>query len=104
MSCRRHCSELILFLLVVLSGSRLWAQGPPHQTDDPVPVDLHHYEFYIFGVVDGTPAEIDSAGPAFEFNWGAMPRGQLHAILPWGGIFPSNNPEIGSDSCRVREE
>ena len=89
---RRHCSKLILFLLVVLSGSRLWAQGPPYQTDDPVPVDLHHYEFYIFGGVDGTTAEIDSTGPAFEFNWGAIPRVQLHAILPWGGIFPSNNP------------
>jgi hypothetical protein len=23
-------------------------QGPPFQTDDPVPVRLHHYEFYIF--------------------------------------------------------
>src|ERR1039457_6254508 len=33
-----------------------------------------------------------SGGPAFEFNWGAIPRVQLHAILPLGGIFPSNNP------------
>ena len=31
-------------------------------------------------------------GPAFEFNWGAIPRVQLHAILPWGVIAPSNNP------------
>lgn len=54
-----------LFTLSVLS---LWAQGPPFQTDDPVPVDLHHYEFYIFGAMDGTTAEIDSTGPAFEFN------------------------------------
>ena len=69
-----------------------WAQGPPYQTDDPVPVDLHHYEFYIFGSADGTPAEMDSQGPAFEFNWGAIPRVQLHAILPWGVAAPSNNP------------
>src|ERR1035438_552279 len=85
-------SRLALFFVFMLTGSRLWAQGPPYETDDPVPVDLHHYEFYIFGVVDGTPAEIDSTGPAFEFNWGAIPRVQLHAILPWGGVFPSNNP------------
>src|ERR1035441_7991054 len=82
----------ILLFLLLLSASHLLAQGPPFQTDDPVPVDLHHYEFYIFGSVDGTPAEIDSTGPAFEFNWGAIPRVQLHAILPTGGIFPSNNP------------
>jgi hypothetical protein len=87
-----NCFRLTLFLILLLGIPRLWAQGPPYQTDDPVPVDLHHYEFYIFGGVDGTPAEIDSTGPAFEFNWGAIPRVQLHAILPWGMVAPSNNP------------
>ncbi len=82
-----------LFLVLLLTVPRLWAQaGPPFQTDDPTPVDLGHYEFYVFGTVDGTPVETDSAGPAFEFNWGAIPNIQLHAILPFGGIFPSNNP------------
>src|SRR5271157_2596830 len=83
---------LALCLLCVLAAARAGAQGPPYQTDDPVPVDLHHYEFYIFGGVDGTPVEIDSTGPAFEFNWGAIPRVQLHAILPWGVAAPLNNP------------
>ena len=87
-----NCFRLTLFLILLLGIPRLWAQGPPYQTDDPVPVDLHHYEFYIFGSMDGTPAEIDSTGPAFEFNWGAIPRVQLHAILPWGMVAPSNNP------------
>ncbi len=96
---RRHYSKLILFLLVVLSSSHLCAQGPPYQTDDPVPVDLHHYEFYIFGSTDGTPVETDgtpvetdATGPAIEFNWGAIPRLQLHTILPLGVIAPANNP------------
>lgn len=77
-----------------LGATRLWAQGPPFQVDDPVPVDLHHYEFYIFGAMDGTPEETDSAGPAFEFNWGALPRVQLHAILPLGLAAPSNNGPV----------
>ena len=81
-----NCVNWVLALLVLLAAPRLWAQGPPYQTDDPVPVDLHHYEFYIFGAMDGTPVEADSAGPAFEFNWGALPRVQLHAILPFGAI------------------
>jgi len=85
-------ARLAACLYCTLAVSQLVAQGPPYQTDDPVPVDLHHYEFYIFGDVDGTTAEIDSAGPAFEFNWGAIPRVQLHAILPWGVVAPSNNP------------
>ena len=77
-------------LLVFLIVPSVHAQGPPYQTDDPVPVDFHHYEFYIFGAAAGTPVEIDSTGPAFEFNWGAVPRVQLHAILPWGSINPTN--------------
>src|SRR5580693_3534084 len=84
--------KVATLLLFVVAGREALAQGPPYQTDDPVPVDLHHYEFYVFGGVDGTPVETDSTGPAFEFNWGALPRVQLHAILPTGGVFPSNNP------------
>ena len=88
-------SRILLLLAMVMLFAldfRLWAQGPPFQTDDPVPVDLHHYEFYIFGTASGTPVEMDSSGPAFEFNWGAVPRVQLHAVLPWGSVNPLNNP------------
>lgn len=90
----RRWVRIVLTALMVLAlrPTLLHAQGPPYQTDDPVPVDFQHYEFYIFGAADGTPVEMDSSGPAFEFNWGAVPRLQIHAILPWGSINPSNNP------------
>ncbi|MGA8026952.1 MAG: hypothetical protein WB992_07380 [Bryobacteraceae bacterium] len=91
MSATARFAASILLPMLALTA-RLGAQGPPFQIDDPVPVDLHHYEFYIFGAMDGTPAEVDSIGPALEFNWGAIPRVQLHAILPWGVIAPSDNP------------
>lgn len=81
-----------LWLFLVCAAPELWAQGPPFQIDDPVPVDFQHYEFYIFGAVDGTPVELDPTGPAFEFNWGALPRVQLHGILPLGAVIPSNSP------------
>ena len=83
---------LAILISLVAGSASLHAQGPPYQTDDPVPVDYQHYEFYIFGGADGTPVEMDSTGPAFEFNWGALPRLQIHAILPWGSINPSNKP------------
>ena len=81
----------LLLVLMAVSAGVCRAQGPPYQTDDPVPVDYGHYEFYVFGAADGTPVEMDSNGPAFEFNWGAAPRVQIHAILPWGEVAPSNN-------------
>ncbi|HET9402815.1 MAG TPA: hypothetical protein VFO34_17850, partial [Candidatus Acidoferrales bacterium] len=76
----------------LLTAGAARAQGPPYQTDDPTPVDYKHYEAYIFGSVDGTPVLYGTLGPAFEFNWGAIPRVQLHMIAPFGGTFPSNNP------------
>lgn len=82
-----------LFFVLMLAFPELRAQaGPPFQTDDPTPVNYGHYEFYVFGTVDGTPVETDPTGPAFEFNWGAIPNIQLHAILPFGAVLPSNNP------------
>jgi len=84
--------QLATLLLLMCAAPKVWAQGPPYQTDDPVPVDYGHYEAYIFGSAGGTPVEMDTLGPAFEFNWGALPRVQLHAILPLGAVFPSNNP------------
>ena len=81
------------FLFFFFAAAPLWAQaGPPFQTDDPTPVEYGHYEAYIFGTVDGTPVELDPVAPAFEFNWGAIPNIQLHAILPFGAAIPLNNP------------
>jgi hypothetical protein len=86
-------ARLLVLSVLVVGARSLWSQaGPPFQTDDPTPVDLGHYEAYIFGTIDGTPVEIDPVGPAFEFNWGAIPNIQLHAILPFGAAIPLNNP------------
>jgi len=92
MNLPRHAVSLFLLLAALCASTHVVAQGPPFQVDDPVPVDFKHYEFYIFGITDGTPIETDYSGPAFEFNWGAVPRVQLHAVLPFGGIHPSDDP------------
>src|ERR1700692_1822552 len=93
MSLPRFLAISTVLLVLALGAGFADAQaGPPFQTDDPTPVDYGHYEFYVFGTVDGTPVELDPTGPALEFNWGAVPDVQLHAILPWGAVIPSNNP------------
>jgi hypothetical protein len=77
---------------LVLLQPRPVSAGPPFQTDDPEPVDFRHYELYTFGTADGTGVEMDTQGPALEFNWGVVPNVQLHIIIPAAAIFPSNNP------------
>ena len=56
--------------------------GPPFLTDDPVPVDYHHGEVYLFSTgtreADGT----SGVGPAVEFNYGPLPDTMLHIIAP----------------------
>ncbi|MGA9630915.1 MAG: hypothetical protein WBP92_15615 [Candidatus Acidiferrales bacterium] len=79
-----------LLVLLLLSCSTPLFAGPPFQTDDPDPVDFHHYEFYVFGNADGTGVEMDTAGPAAEFNWGILPNTQFHIVVPLAAIVPSN--------------
>jgi hypothetical protein len=83
---------VLLAAFGILCAACPMAAGPPFQTDDPDPVPYRNYEFYLFGASDGTPVETDPIGPAVEFNWGAVPNLQLHAILPFGAVLPSDNP------------
>jgi hypothetical protein len=88
---RGKTAKAITLATWVLLAAVLTAKaGPPFQTDDPDPVDFHHYEFYVFGSADGTGVEMDTAGPAAEFNWGMLPNTQLHVIVPLAAIVPSN--------------
>jgi len=88
-------------LLLCLFCACAWA-GPPFQTDDPEPIDFRHYEFYTFATADGTPVEMDTEGPALEFNWGALPNVHLHIIIPAAAIFPSNNPSLAPGGMGAR--
>jgi hypothetical protein len=82
------------YLLILASVPAAALAGPPFQTDDPQPIDFRHYEFYTFGTWDATHVETDTAAPAVEFNWGALPNVHLHMIIPAQGIIPSNNPGL----------
>ena len=85
-------NRLFAALAVLVSISAPALAGPPFQTDDPEPIDFRNFEFYTFASSDGTSIETDTAGPALEFNWGALPNVHLHIIVPAAAIFPSVGP------------
>lgn len=58
------------------------AAGPPFLTDDPEPVELGHFEAYLFSTWDAQPGATSIQGPAVEFNVGAAPGLQLHLVVP----------------------
>lgn len=66
--------------------------GPPFLTDDPVPVDFNHDEFYVFGTLDRTAAASAIAGPAIEYNRGIAPDTQFHIVLPVAWSVPAHGP------------
>ncbi len=63
--------------------------GPPFRTDDPEPVEYQHYEFYTF--ISGTHISGDTSGvgPAWEFNYGLIPNGQFHVVVPQAFDLPA---------------
>src|SRR5208282_335813 len=67
--------------LAVLPAGRA-AAGPPFQTDDPEPVPYQHFEFYTLSTGTAIRGDTSGVGPAWEFNYGIVPNGQIHIIAP----------------------
>jgi hypothetical protein len=68
--------------------------GPPFRTDDPEPVDYHHWEFYTFSTGTHVRGDTSGVGPAFEFNYGIIPNGQLHVVAPTAFDSPTGGPTL----------
>ena len=56
--------------------------GPPYLTDDPEPVEYHHWEFYLATLGTKTGRDWSGTAPHVEINYGAVPNLQLHMIAP----------------------
>jgi hypothetical protein len=56
--------------------------GPPYDTDDPEPVDFHHWEFYCSSIGSTSKGVSMGTAPHIEVNYGVLPNVQLHAIAP----------------------
>ncbi len=91
---RQSAKAAILVLTVLFIVVLKAYAGPPFQTDDPEPVDFRHYELYAFGNAGGTGVEMDTAGPAIEFNWGVLPNTQFHIVIPADIHHALQQPEI----------
>lgn len=92
-SSRTGLRHLCWLLLLLLAGRAALA-GPPFQTDDPEPVDYHHFEMYAFELSDSTSGGTSLSVPAYEVNWGAAPNLQLHLILPLVANIPSDGSAV----------
>jgi hypothetical protein len=75
----------------IVATSPAWA-GPPFLTDDPEPVELGHWEFYVASQWSAARHAASGTSPHFEVNYGALPGLQLHVIVPATLAWQSGQP------------
>jgi hypothetical protein len=80
-----------LFIFILMSPPA-WA-GPPFMTDDPEPVELHHWEVYIASAFSHGGGDTFFTAPHVEVNYGILPETQLHMIVP---MAYSSSHELGA--------
>ena len=91
-TCRPAVRLLICSIFILAMPSGKANAGPPFQTDDPVPVELGHYEFYTFS--EGTHEKNGTSGAisGFELTYGILPNVQLQI----GAEVAFDNPTGGA--------
>lgn len=85
----------IIFLTLTV---HLIKAGPPYFTDDPDPVQFHHWEYYLSSQDLFEPRNKLASGtlPHVEINYGVIPNVQLHLVIPDSYLYASpHDLEIG---------
>jgi hypothetical protein len=86
--------------------------GPPYTTDDPEPVELHHWEIYVATMDQwASGGGWSGTAPHLDVNYGLLPGVQAHvtAAVAWqkppGGAaeFGYGDTEVGVKVRLVRE-
>jgi hypothetical protein len=83
--------------------------GPPFVTDDPEPVPYQHFEFYNLSLGTAIRGDTQGEGPAWEYNYGIVPDGQVHIIAPLtfdtqAGSYGYGDTELGFKYRLVNED
>lgn len=72
--------------ILILMGCFLFpisiTAGPPFRTDDPEPVEYHHWEFYLASQIANANEGLSGTVPQVEINYGIFQETQIHLIVP----------------------
>lgn len=86
---------LLLVFGTLVATAPAWG-GPPFETDDPEPVEFHHWEVYLASQYSHGPDGAAGTCPQLEVNYGIAPELQLHLIAPCAFDAASgSNPQFG---------
>ncbi len=104
------CFAVCLLCMAFQLIASMARAGPPFLTDDPEPVDYHHWEFYLASMQQYQREESDATLPHIEINYGPIPNVQLHLVMPMqyvhgldGTKYGYSNTELGIKYRFVQE-
>jgi len=69
--------------------------GPPFLTDDPQPVALFHWEFYVSSNMQFLKNDVEATLPHFEINYGLVSNLQVHLLAPIGYVKTNEGKSYG---------
>ncbi len=84
-----------LYMLLSFSFTAELFAGPPFKTDDPQPVDVLHWEFYLASQQQFDKHETNATCPHFEMNYGVIPNVQLHLVAPLAYVHSDGATHYG---------
>ena len=90
----------ILLLSIIFITSSTFA-GPPFNTDDPVPLNFLHWEFYIASSYQFGKYDDNATLPHFEVNYGAVPDVQIHILAGMGYVKEDTDHQYGFMTAEV---
>jgi len=86
-----RAATALLVVILLLPGHHAYA-GPPFLTDDPEPVELHHWELYLASLGNVVSHNLAATMPHVEINYGALENVQLHTIAPLAISHANDGP------------
>ncbi len=86
-----RAGALVVALALVPATARA---GPPYVTDDPEPVEPHHWEFYLASQDELAHDGDAGTAPHVEINYGAVANLQLHLVVPLAWSRPPGGPAV----------
>jgi hypothetical protein len=93
------CAGVMCFLLAFASPCGF--AGPPFFTDDPAPVDYHHWEFYLASLQEYAGHAATATLPHVEVNYGALQNVQLHLVAPMAYLHTSEGTHYGYAATEI---
>ncbi len=88
---KKIAGMLVLVISILFVSVSIALAGPPFETDDPEPVENHHWEIYLGTTALQFQKDFSGTTPFLELNYGPLPDIQLSLTEQMAFNIPGEN-------------